>query len=165
MERWYALQTKPRKERVVYELLLKRDIEAYLPLLMPSKPSARQPDGQPFFARYLFARLDLDTVPLSSVNWMQGMSGVVSFGGQPAVVDDEVIRWLKARLAQLGTRDYHRGLPLTPSSRMRIVEGPLKGMQAIFDRRVGADARARVLIQLLGRLTAAEVPLAWLDYL
>ncbi len=164
MEHWYTLQTKPRKERVVQELLLKRDIETYLPLLASRKPS-RQDERKPFFARYLFARLDLDTLPLSSINWMQGMSGVVSFGGQPAVVDDEVIRWLKARLAQLGTRDYHRGLPLTPNSRMRIVEGPLKGMQAIFDRRTGADERARVLVQLLGRLTAAEIPLAWLDYL
>jgi transcriptional antiterminator RfaH len=158
--RWYAVHTKPRKERQVRCYLESRGIEAYLPTLpVPSRRRPREAREEPFLARYLFAHLDLRSVPLSSINWSPGVNRVVSFGGEPAVVPDAVIAWLGRRLV----RGYDKGLPLRPNDRLRITAGPLKGLEAIFDRRLSSEDRARVFVEILGRLTSCEVPLAWLE--
>ena len=165
MEQWYAVHTKPRKENQVRDYLASRGIETYLPVFPGSARLRRTVLRQePFFARYLFAHLDLFQVPLSSVNWAPGVTRLVCFGGQPAVVREEVVLWLRHRLARGVNTDHdHKGLPLRPNDRLRVIAGPLRGMEAIFDQRLSADDRARVLVQLLGRLTACEIPLAWLE--
>ena len=166
MEHWYTLYTKPRKEYTVRDLLQGRGLEHYLPVLRTlARRHGRPCREKPFFPRYLFARLDPEVIPLSTTIWSQGMTGIVSFGGQPAIVPDQVIHWLKMRLAQVNGEDYHDGLPLLPDTRVRLIDGPLAGMEALFDRRLSGADRARVLVQLLGRLTATEVPIHWLKHI
>jgi transcriptional antiterminator RfaH len=162
-EHWYAVHTKPHQEQAVEGGLRNRGIETYLPLLRPSRTRSRcTGHPTPFFSGYLFARLDLTRVPLSSINWSHGVNRVVGFGGQPAVVHDEVLDWLKRRLAELHDGDYFRGLPLQPGDRLRVTKGPLRDMEAIFDQRLSSQDRVRVLVDLLGRLTACDVDLACL---
>lgn len=164
MEQWYALHTKPHKEHMVRALMANRGIAAYLPEAQTSgRRRAGNCRGEPFFARYLFLRLDLARVALSSVNWAPGVTSVVSFGGQPATVPDEVIAWLQHRLACSQGLDYYKGLPLRPNDRLRVTAGPLAGMEAILDRRLSGEERARVLIEILGRLTACEIALECLE--
>lgn len=164
MERWYALHTKPRKERFVRDLLECRGIEAYLPMLAAAgKRRAGKDAEQPFFARYLFFRADLLRVPVSSVNWMPGVTRVVSFGGQPTVVQDQVIQWLRARLAQMNAESRHAAAPLRPNDRVKVTGGPLRDMEAIFDRHLSSEGRARVLIDMLGRQVACQIELEYLE--
>jgi transcriptional antiterminator RfaH len=154
------VHTKPHQERAVEGGLLNRGIETYLPVLKPRRTQARrQARPRPFFSGYLFARLDLTTIPLSSINWSPGVNRVVSFGGQPAVVHDEVLDWLKRRLAEVEESDYFRGLPLRSGDRLLVVRGPLRDMEAIFDQRLSSQDRVRVLVEILGRLTACDVDL------
>lgn len=161
---WYAVHTKPHQEKTVEGILLNRGIETYLPVLRPSHTrSRRKARPRPFFSNYLFARLDLTRIPLSSINWSPGVNRVVSFGGRPAVVSDEVLEWLKRRLAQLDSDDYFRGLPLQPGDRLRMVKGPLRDLEVIFDQRLSAQDRVRVLVEILGRLTACDVDLDCLE--
>ena len=166
MKHWYALHTKPRKEHAVRDVLEGRGIEAYLPVLTTtSRQHPRKRRERPFFARYLFARMDLTDVPLSSLNWTPGVTRVVSFGGQPTVVQEEVIHWLKDRLARIDSKDYYRGLPLRAGDRLRVTTGPLKDMEVIFDRRLSSTDRARVLVEILGRLTACQIDLGCLEWI
>jgi transcriptional antiterminator RfaH len=160
---WYAVHTKPHQEWAVAGGLLNRGIETYLPVLRPRRTGpGRRAHPTPFFSGYLFARLDLASIPLSSINWSPGVNRVVSFGGQPAVVQDEVLDWLKRRLAQLRDDDCLRGLPLKPGDRLRVTRGPLRDMEAIFDQRLSSQDRVRVLVDILGRLTACDVDLVCL---
>ncbi len=163
---WYAVHTKPRREPAVRDLLHSRGIETYLPLLKRTgKRAPRARREQPFFACYLFARFNLAEVPLSSINWSPGVTRVVSFGGQPAVVPDETVDLLKDRLERIDASDYHQGLPLRAGDRLRIVEGPLRDMEAIFDQRLSSADRAQVFVRILGRLTACQIDLDCLDRL
>ena len=163
-EHWYAVHTKPRMEYMVQDLLLHRGIGAYLPLLaVAHRRSARSRPDKPFFASYLFARLDLGKVPLSSVNWSPGVTRVVSFGGQPAVLADEVILWLQDRLARIDGREYLQGLPLRPGDRLRVNAGPLKSLEAIFEKRLSSQGRAQVFVEIMGRLTACQIDLNCLE--
>lgn len=164
MEHWYTVHTKPRNEHVVRDFLQKRGIETYLPLLKVASNRYRQKrQEKPFFARYLFIHTDFAKVPLSSVHWVPGVTRVVSFGGQPAVVQDEVIQWLKDQLARTEAKDYYQGLPLRPGDRLRVTMGPLKDMEVIFDRRFSSEDRARVFIEILGRPTACQIDLHCLE--
>lgn len=161
---WYAVHTKLHKEHMVQYLLQSRGIETYLPLLRATDKRRRAGRlEKPFFTCYLFARMDLARVPLSSVNWAPGVARVVSFGGQPAVVPDKVIHWLQERLASMDGRGFYRGLPLRPGDRLRVTKGPLRDMEAIFDQRLSSAERVRVFIEILGRLTACQIDLNCLE--
>ena len=158
------MHTKPQREYVVQQLLLSRGIATYLPTLTErGKDSSRGGRQRPFFSCYLFARLDLSTTALSAINWSPGVNRVVSFGGQPAKVPDEVLQWLQQRLARLDSRSFYRGLPLRPGDRLRVTKGPLKSMEAIFDQRLSSGDRARVFVDILGRLTACQIDLRNLE--
>ncbi len=163
MEHWYTLHTKPWQEHQAHDYLCGRQVEVYMPTLQPAGKRGRRDREQPLFARYLFVRGDLDRQPFASVQWTPGAIGLVRFDGRPAVVPDPVIDWLKKRVGELQGLDYHKGLPLRPGDRLRVTAGPLQGAEAIFDRRLSAEDRARVLIDLLGRLVSCEVPMEWLE--
>jgi transcriptional antiterminator NusG len=40
---------------------------------------------------------------------------------------------------------------------VRISSGPFEGFEGMFDTRLGGKTRARILVEFVGRLTAAEV--------
>jgi len=154
MQQWYALHTKPHAERQVEETLRQRNIEAYLPILHVKTRRGRS-SIRPFFPRYLFARADLDEVGLWSLHYMPGMRGVVMFGGVPATVDERVIEHIRERLAQVDVVDK-QGEILESGDRVRIVAGPFMDLEAIFDRRLSAQGRVRVLIELIQRWNKSE---------
>ena len=161
---WYAIHTKPRQEYLVRELLEGRGIATYLPALKVKRRRLPHSRGErPFFANYLFAHMDLSVLALSSVNWAPGVNRLVQFGGQPAIVPDEVITWIRERLAHVQAEDYHQGLPLHPGDRLRVTKGPLRDMEAVFDQQLSSGQRARVFIEMLGRLTACQVDLQDLE--
>ncbi len=58
---WYVMHTKSRHEKVVNDLLLKKSVEAYLPLVtVRSKRRDRQAMIRvPLFPGYLFVKTDL----------------------------------------------------------------------------------------------------------
>jgi transcriptional antiterminator RfaH len=153
MTHWYALHAKPHKERQVCGFLQSEGVEVYLPLI----PVGRR--GQyrflPFFSCYLFARLD-GAADLSSVRWTPGLRRIVSFGGRPAKVPDEVIDDIQHRLAwmlEAGETNY----PFQRGDRVVVRKGPLADLEAIFEERLSSRDRARILVDCLGRWTRCEV--------
>jgi len=155
MQNWYALHTKPHKEQQVASFLNERGIEIFYPTLPVSSPSSAHRE-RAFFTSYLFAHVDLETTGLWPLHYAPGMRGVVMFGGTPAVIEDKIVAFLRARLAQKDIFDGH-GQVLTRGDRVRITSGPLADWDAVFDQRLSADGRVRVLIQLLHRWTKVEM--------
>ena len=157
MEHWYALYTKPKKEHQVNTYLRGQGIDTYLPTEKRKVRRRDRPDDMVFFPCYLFARLDLDTTPRSSVDWMPGVRRIVSLGEQPAPVPDEVVAHIQARLRD---KSSDQGLgygEFKPGDQVRVVSGPLHDLDAIFDRRASATERVRILLDVLGRMTPVEV--------
>jgi transcription elongation factor/antiterminator RfaH len=154
MLRWYALYTKPKKERQVDALLREQGIETYLPTARRKVRRRDRPDRIVYFPCYLFARLDLGDTPRSSINWMPGIRHIVSLGEQPAVVADEIVELLRRRLEGIEEAGYGN---LKQGDRVRITSGPLRDLEAIFDRPVSAADRVRVLLDVMGRMTPVEI--------
>jgi len=163
-EHWYALYTKSRHERLVKDILESRHIEVFLPVIKSVHPRrATSQAERPFFPRYLFGHMDLERVPLSSINWMPGMAALVCFDGRPATVPDSVVHWLRDSLGRLDGSGFFGSEPLQSGDLLRVTAGPLKGMEAVFDRRLTDEGRVRVLVQMLGRMAACEVDLDCLE--
>jgi len=101
----------------------------------------------------------------SAINWVPGVVRLVNFGGEPAVVPEAVIEHIKRRSAEMEKSGEFGLGPFRHGDPVRITTGPLRDLDAVFDQRLSAKGRARVLLEFLGRLTATEVDLDALEKL
>jgi transcriptional antiterminator RfaH len=147
---WFALQSKPRKEEVVTRLVQAKGIEVFYPChrLHPSSRSVRT--QKPYFPGYIFVRLDLPSVNLSTIKWMPHTIGLVSFGGEPSPVPDALMQAIQRRLAECPGSGMLPDKRMNPGDRVTIQEGLFSGYEAVFDDRVSGQDRVRVLLKLLG---------------
>jgi transcriptional antiterminator RfaH len=153
MKSWYALFTKPRREQQVGEILGEKGIETYVPTIHVRQ--RRRTVERPFFPRYMFARVDFDEVGLSAVQWTPGLTRIVSFGGGPTPVPGVVIDRLKEQLEKL--RREGTFSPFEPGDRVRIVSGPLRDFEAVFDAHLSATDRVRILVEFLHNVRRVEI--------
>jgi len=162
---WYAVQTKPRAEHQAKEALLHNGVAVYLPLVKVARVNPRARPVVPLFPGYLFAQADLGQVGQSAINWVPGVVRLVSFGGEPVAVPEAAIEHIKRRSAELEKSGEFGLGPFRRGDAVRITNGPLKDLDAVFDQPLSAKGRVRVLIEFLGRLTATEVNLDSLEKL
>ncbi|MCZ6622882.1 MAG: hypothetical protein O7B35_01390 [Deltaproteobacteria bacterium] len=150
--RWYAIRTKPRKEAAVEKRFGDLNMEVFLPWLRCRRRigSRFQWVLVPLFSGYLFCCLDL-LLSGKTARYAPGVKDFVKFGNRIAEVGVEVIQTLRDRcpngIAQIQPRVYRVGEPI------RIKEGPLSGLDAIFEQEMKGNERVAVLLDLLGRPT------------
>ena len=146
---WYAMHSKPRKEDLLWDQLLIRKIEAYHPRIkvQPVNPRARK--VKPYFPGYVFVRVDLEQVNRSSLHWIPGTTGLVSFGGEPASVPDAMIRTIRHRVDAINANGGEQLEGLQPGDPVVIQGGAFDGYEAIFDMKLSGSERVRVLLTLL----------------
>ncbi|MCD6291565.1 MAG: hypothetical protein J7M34_13765 [Anaerolineae bacterium] len=154
--KWYALYTKPQKEQQVAEQLALKDVPVFLPMI-PVRRHRRNTVDRPLFPRYLFAQLVLDDPRTAAIRWTPGLVRFVAFGERPVAIPDEVIAKLRERVAEfraaggLPTHNFH------PGDRVLITNGPLKGLEAVFQGPMRPSDRVKVLVEFLGQLAEADV--------
>ncbi len=84
------------------------------------------------------------------------MRYLVQFGGKPARMDERVVAKIREHLAQPQALD-ERGEILEPGDHVVITTEPLRDVDAIFDKRLSATGRVRVLVQMLRRWNVVEL--------
>jgi len=146
---WYALQSKSNKEDALYKQLLKQGFEVFYPQIRvnPENPRARK--IKPYFPGYMFVRVDLAAVGLSTLQWMPFSRGIILFDQDPAVVPDSLIVALRRRVEQVNAAGGELFASIDKGDEVFIHEGPFAGYEAIFDLRISGSERVRVLIKLL----------------
>jgi transcription elongation factor/antiterminator RfaH len=155
--RWFALYTKPHKEYVVQGLLRSQDVETYLPEIAVAVRRRDRRDKRPFFPHYLFARLDPHGEQMPKVQWTPGLRRIVSAGGRPVPIPNEVVAHIRQRLETMV--EEIALAPFEQGEIVRVTHGPFEGLDALFDRALSPDGRVRVLLELMGRLVAADLDL------
>ncbi|MFM7800694.1 MAG: transcription/translation regulatory transformer protein RfaH [Limnohabitans sp.] len=143
---WYAIHSKPRQEARALDNLQRQGFEAWLPLLTVEKVCRGKLSWvtEPMFSRYLFIRLDTEHTNWSPIRSTLGVSRMVSFDNRPAVVADELIQALQTVPQRAPERLFR------PGQTIKIISGPLKGIEGIFQQADG-EHRAMVLIDLLNK--------------
>jgi transcriptional antiterminator RfaH len=146
---WYVLRTKPHQEALVWQQLLARGFEGFYPFFKIEPVNPRSRRTRPYFPGYLFVRVDLDKVGLSTFQWMPHAVGLVCFGGFPASVPEEIVAGIRHRLSEVEQAGGELFYRLKAGDRVTILDGPFAGYEAIFDTRLSGGDRVRVLLQLL----------------
>jgi transcription elongation factor/antiterminator RfaH len=146
---WYVLHSKPRKEDFLLDQLKSHGFEAYCPFLRVTTVNPRARKIRPYFPGYVFLQVDLGHNKASTLQWMPGATGFVSFDGIPARVPDGLIPTLRQRVETVNESGGELFHELKSGDIVRIVEGPFAGYEAIFDVRLPGSERVRVLLKLL----------------
>ena len=143
---WYAVHSRPKQEHRALENLQNQGYEAWLPMITLEKLRRGRVTEvvEPMFSRYLFIRLDTEQTNWSPIRSTMGVSRLVSFGNRPAAVADELIQALQTLPQRAPERLFQLGQSI------KIVSGPLKGIEGIFQQADG-EHRAMVLIDLLNK--------------
>jgi transcriptional antiterminator RfaH len=150
---WYVGYTKPRQEGRAAENLLRQGFECRVPVIRAQRRVRRDVVWQEeaMFPRYLFLRPAPCGAPLERVRSTLGMSGLVRFSGVPATVPHDVVE----HLVLLGTE--RREAFFRAGEAVRLVDGPLAGLEAVFECPEGEE-RAIVLLEFLQRTQRVTVP-------
>ena len=153
---WYVLHTKSRHEKVVNDLLLKKSVEAYLPIVtVPSKRRDRKAMIRvPLFPGYLFVKTDLH--PNSHLEVVKTVGAVRLIGNQlrPIPVPDKAIESLQIMVDS--NNPVTTGHRLEHGDKVMVIYGPFAGVVGTFVR-YGGKGRVIVNIEALGQYAGVEV--------
>lgn len=162
MSPWYAALCKPRSEALAEANLVNQGYQVFLPrLAIQRRRQGRWVEAlEPLFPRYLFLAPAGPRQSLAPVRSTLGVSGLVRFGGQPAVIPAAVLESLRAR-QDPATGACARRSQFMPGARVEFRAGPFAGLEGVFEIESGLE-RAFVLIELLGKLNKVRVARDWL---
>ena len=153
---WYVLHTKSRHEKVVNDLLLKKSVEAYLPLItVRSKRRDRKVMIRvPLFPGYIFVKTDLH--PNSHLEVVKTAGAVRLLGNKqgPVPVPDQTIDSLQIMVDS--DHPVTTGHRLKTGDKVMVVFGPFTGVVGTFVR-YGSKGRVIVNIEALGQYAGVEV--------
>jgi transcriptional antiterminator RfaH len=155
---WYALYTKPHKEYLVQEVLRNNGMETFLPQIAVAVRRRDRRSMKPFLPQYLFAYFNPEEQRFADVCWTPGLRRIVSAGGRPVAVPDEVVMYLRRRLENMQMTDVPDS-PFKKGEVIRIVRGPLEGLEAIFDQQITPKGRVLVFLNMMSRLVKTELDL------
>ncbi len=154
---WYLVHTKPRQEKCALDNLHRQGYQCYLPTIPSEKlrQGLLTVAGKPLFPRYLFIRLGRNH---SAKSWApirstKGVSRLVSFGIEPARVDDGLIELLRTQEALVQTEPERL---FKTGERVRLTEAPFAGIEGIYQMSDG-ERRVMVLIELLSKPVTVRV--------
>lgn len=150
MRHWYALHTKPHKERQVAWILRNRELEIFLPMLRVNPVNPRASRERAYFPNYLFACVDLDVTGLSALQWTPGLRRMVEFGDQPAIVPENLIVDLKRKLSDIRAAGGVVLDGMKAGDSIRVTSGPFEGYEGVFGLRLSGLDRVRVLLEIIG---------------
>lgn len=151
-EAWYIVQTKPHKEAFVESRLEELAVEVFLPRIVERVRAGLtlQRRISPMFPSYLFTRLAIDSLG-KTVRYTHGVRDFVRFGGPAQPVAPEIVEALRWRTWPNGVCELPP-VSFQPGERLQISDGPLRGLEVIFEREMNGPERVAVLL--------AEVKLA-----
>ncbi len=143
---WYVISTKPHHERIAQLSLEQFGVEIYFPQLKERRivRRVRKDVVGPLFPGYLFARFNLES-HYRAVIHARGVRKIVSFGENPAIVDDYLIDSIKGKLSENSFN--MRSSEFTPGQVVRIHDGPLRGLEGIFQKGMTGSQRAILLLR------------------
>lgn len=155
--KWYALHTRSHFEQKVFDGIVGKSVEAFLPKIqvMSRRKDRRKKIFLPLLPGYVFVRFEMEPERYWEIIKTVGVVRMVGFMGKPVCARDEEIDSL---MILNGTdRTVHNRAYMTAGDRVMIMEGPLKGLSGFYLRHKGQADKVVVSIELLQRSLAVEI--------
>jgi transcription elongation factor/antiterminator RfaH len=153
-ERWYLVQSLPRREPNAEFQLNAQKFRAFLPSFTKTIRHARKlrTVRAPVFSGYLFVILDLGRDQWRSINGTFGVARIVTFEDRPSPVPPGLVEAMLDRTDAEG--ETHLTGSLSPGQSVRILAGPFAQLVGTLDR-LDAGGRVRVLLEIMGGTVSA----------
>ena len=160
MEEWYVVRTKPRQEQLALENLERQSYQCFCPWIARRRKRIGkiQVYKEAFFPGYLFVKMDLDSTNTSPICSTRGVNGLISFGSSVIPVREDVINTLRLYITSNGLIEWDHP-DFISGQELCIEDGPMEGLNAIFQAKKGED-RAILLLNLLGEYREVEIPIS-----
>lgn len=154
---WYVAYTQPKREQVAVANLEQQGFEAYLPQYKAFKKS---PVGvlaafEPMFPRYVFFRPGNARQSISGARSTRGVSFILSFGFNPALLKPEQLLAIRACESERNRADLGEISPFQPGLKVRLRHSGLQNLEGLV-KSVSAK-RVTLLLELLGRQATVDV--------
>lgn len=146
---WYVVNTKPNHEWQAEQNIRRMGLECFLPFFKEERTVRRQRKSvnSPLFPGYLFVRINLSE-HYRAVVYARGVRKIVEFGSTPVEVDTAIVNEIKLRVNS-EEHPLEKFDELSNGQLVRIKDGPLAGLEAIFVQKMSGRKRAIVLLQAL----------------
>ncbi|THB81054.1 MAG: UpxY family transcription antiterminator [Desulfobacteraceae bacterium] len=157
-EHWYALLTRSNFEYTVFNSIMSKQVEAFLP---KTRKQSRRKDRKlmidmPLFPGYLFVKTSLE--PAKQLHILKTTGAVRLLGSQsgPVPVPESQINSLK--ILTSASMDLITGsiITLKKGDPVMILSGPMAGVTGEFVRHKG-KGRVLIRIDVLGQYAGVEV--------
>lgn len=152
---WYAVYTRPKWEKKVAELLLKKKIDNYCPLYKSVRQwsDRKKTIMEPLFTSYVFVHIsEKDQL---FVKQTDGVLNFVYWLGKPAIIKNEEIDVIRKFLAENEHVKLEQ-IEVNVNDRIKIINGPFKYWEGnVTEIR---PKSVKVLLPSLGYALVAEIP-------
>ena len=155
---WFLIHTNPKQEERTVRNLEAWNVETFFPQVRERRynqfTGERYYIIKPLFARYIFARFDVDRL-FHKVRYTRGVRELVGFGDGPATVDQQVIDLVQSRIGEDGL--VRIGTGLKPGDPVMVMGGVLKDFTGIFEREMEDSERVMVLLNTISYQARLEI--------
>ena len=155
---WYAIWTRSHCERLVAQQLLAKGFQPFLPemAMRSRKPDTTPTVQRPMFPGYLFLKHSMEKSSYIEILKARGVVRILEGGWNrlTPIADEEmhaIERVLDSGATVLAHPYFNQG------DRVRVVEGPLAGVEGLFVRDKKSRGRLVVSVNLLQTSVAIEV--------
>jgi len=159
---WYVIHTKPQQELLASSMLEdQRHLTVFLPEVKQKYRGKMR--LRPFFPGYLFVEVDLDAVEYTAINSTPGVIRLVAFELRPLPLRPGIVEGIRQEVERINNEG---GLPpesYQEGESIRLTEGPLEGLQAVFIKHLRPKDRVLVLLKLLGQENEVELDLSEIE--
>ena len=156
--KWYALYTHSNSEQMVHDYLAPRGFQVFLPRVQAwsRHPAGRRMISSPMFPGYLFIRHSMDKKSYIEVLKSRGLVRILGerWDRLSSIPDDEIDTVRKIAATGLTVLPY---LYMREGQRMRILRGPLAGVEGIFVRGDSHKGLLVLSVELLQTSVAVEI--------
>ena len=159
-EKWYALYTRPRAEKLVYQRLVEEGIETFLPLQKTYRvwSDRKKLVEKQLLSSYIFVRTIKHNFP--KVYNTNGVVKFVSFEGQPVSIPQNQIDNLRLLInsdaeIEVSSENFTKG------DNVEVINGSLIGLRGELIK-IGNRNRVVVRIDRLDQNLILKIPKAFL---
>lgn len=160
-KRWYALYTKPRWEKKIDSILVRKGIECWCPLQKVERQwsDRKKIIEEPLFKSYIFVRIaDTDR---TKVLMTDGVLNFVFYVGKPAIIRDEEVDIIKKYLAEKQASISIQSLnSLDEDTRIKVNHGIFMDTTGTVVK--GGKKKVFVKLESLEQVMIVEFPVEYL---
>jgi transcriptional antiterminator RfaH len=159
-EKWYALYTRPRAEKLVYQRLVEAGIETFLPLQKTYRmwSDRKKLVEKPLLSSYVFVKTNKKSFP--KVYKTNGVVKFISFEGQPVSIPQNQIDNLRLLVnsdapIEVSSEKFATG------DNVEVINGSLIGLTGELIK-IGSKNRVIVRIDRLDQNLILKIPKVFL---